>query len=123
MSGDKPLFELTNTRTFAPDYKWHPGEVQIHKFLVFGEDESVADHYGWEGRDYMDKITDVRRLGDEEVQALRNKATEFAARMSRFSRYGPHYGRCCDLAIVHPCVCSVSWNCPVHGRHCHGSHD
>ena len=32
-------------------------------------------------------------------------------------------GRCCPKAVVVPCVCEVSYNCPQHGTRCRGSHD
>lgn len=33
----------------------------------------------------------------------------------------PH--SCCPLASSQPCVCSASFNCPIHGSMCYGSHD
>ena len=30
---------------------------------------------------------------------------------------------CCPLAEYRPCVCEVSFTCPLHGTHCIGSHD
>ena len=30
---------------------------------------------------------------------------------------------CCPLATIHPCVCIISFVCPLHGSKCHGSHD
>lgn len=31
--------------------------------------------------------------------------------------------RCCEHAAIVECVCRVSFRCPTHGQHCHGSHD
>lgn len=31
--------------------------------------------------------------------------------------------RCCDLAVVNPCVCSISFTCPEHGAKHIGTHD
>ena len=30
---------------------------------------------------------------------------------------------CCEQAKRVPCVCRISWQCPVHGGWCVGSHD
>ena len=30
---------------------------------------------------------------------------------------------CCPLAEHRSCVCIESFSCPLHGTHCHGSHD
>jgi hypothetical protein len=34
----------------------------------------------------------------------------------------PEY-RCCERARLVECVCRASYKCPMHGQHCHGSHD
>ena len=31
--------------------------------------------------------------------------------------------RCCPKAEIVPCVCWVSYKCPVHGQRCYGTHD
>ena len=31
--------------------------------------------------------------------------------------------QCCPLAKREFCVCIAMWSCPIHGTHCHGSHD
>jgi len=39
-------------------------------------------------------------------------------------RYKPTSPRaCCDKAVRVRCVCEASWDCPVHGQWCWGSHD
>ena len=30
---------------------------------------------------------------------------------------------CCEQAVRKHCVCQISWQCPVHGGWCVGSHD
>lgn len=30
---------------------------------------------------------------------------------------------CCGQAVRKPCVCQISWQCPIHGGWCVGSHD
>ena len=30
---------------------------------------------------------------------------------------------CCPLAVVRQCVCYASFDCPIHGKRCVGSHD
>lgn len=30
---------------------------------------------------------------------------------------------CCEKDVRVPCVCRISWSCPVHGGWCVGSHD
>lgn len=34
-----------------------------------------------------------------------------------------HSKACCPLAEINPCVCEISFKCPIHGGSCHGSHD
>lgn len=34
-----------------------------------------------------------------------------------------HKLACCPLAKPRGCVCFASFNCPLHGQQCHGSHD
>ena len=47
----------------------------------------------------------------------RNCGTECSQKEYR-NRYA-----CCDQAVPVNCVCVASFQCPVHGRRCHGSHD
>jgi hypothetical protein len=34
-----------------------------------------------------------------------------------------HHRACCPVAVVSPCVCTISFSCKVHGAQCYGSHD
>lgn len=34
-----------------------------------------------------------------------------------------HSLACCPLAKIRSCGCAVSFDCPLHGAQCHGSHD
>jgi hypothetical protein len=44
-----------------------------------------------------------------------------AANKQKDSLY-PHYA-CCPLAVRTNCVCIASFSCPIHGHHCHGTHN
>lgn len=37
--------------------------------------------------------------------------------------YGQNHDLCCDLFVRGNCVCSIRTICPIHGSHCHGTHD
>lgn len=105
------LFEVAVKRTYAGGKP--PADSVL---LAFGADAgAIEDLWGgicerqnvhW-GHLYKDRVTAVKEL---DLQQARLRASE-------------HPARCCDLAVVRPCVCRISFLCPAHGRTCHGSHD
>jgi hypothetical protein len=71
---------------------------------------------------WAEKFTDtVEAVVEGDVVAERARCVEMWERMRRVFR--DRYAPCCDLAVLRPCVCSISYSCPEHGNTCHGTHD
>jgi hypothetical protein len=49
------------------------------------------------------------------------KALDHAYLIANMKKFDPRV--CCALAQRQNCVCSLSWECPIHGSQCIGSHD
>lgn len=64
-------------------------------------------------------------LTPEQAATLKaaNEEREAAYRAS-LNRDSSRAHACCDQAVrYYGCVCSESWDCPIHGRTCYGSHE
>lgn len=121
------LFYVTIRRTYTPEFraKWSGPETSDSTHPRFAEtaEEIWATNFYTDSR-YADEVFAVERATPERLAEERAKAADLFARLrSTFERRGDHYEPCCELAILRPCVCSISYLCPVHGSHCHGSHD
>jgi hypothetical protein len=74
------------------------------------EQQALMSTY-WKAR-YEDVLVSIEQM---DVEAERE-------RMLKADSYrGPN--RCCDDAVLYPCVCSIAFTCAVHGQKCVGSHD
>lgn len=47
----------------------------------------------------------------------------FIAEAIKLGKMKVHSRACCPLALIRGCVCDISFDCPVHGVQCHGTHD
>ncbi len=122
----KKLFDVTLRRTYTekgqgiwPDAKRKPEQDSSHPEWAFSEQE-VWDYWAeihgkpypyWDEK-YKDSVVAVVEVSPEDLAERRSKAWNY--------RFG---GVCCELAVFSPCVCSYKTVCPVHGSHCHGTHD
>ncbi len=101
---------------------------EAHKLKWSGKDETYS-HLEW--RDSEEAVwsrwaeTHARpqpywdeRFKDSVVEVV--EATDVAARREAAARYTE---RCCELAVLNPCVCRVSFICPEHGTSHWGTHD
>lgn len=73
-------------------------------------EDDVRARWPYVGRDYRDELVALREVPPDELEERRDKAAL-------------HPERCCELAVLRPCVCRVSFTCPTHGTNCHGTHD
>ncbi len=71
---------------------------------------NIADNYAFKVRT-LEEIDDVVRK------------CELIAEAADAEKKKIHSHACCPLAEFRPCVCDVSFKCPIHGSMCHGSHD
>lgn len=116
---DKRLFEVTISRKYTDEWRarwpsqtdyettgprWATSPEEIRAAF---DAQPVSDY--WRAR-YTDSLTAVVEVSPEETAERRERAAR-------------HPERCCDLAVLRHCVCRVSFACPLHGAHCHGSHD
>lgn len=124
------LFEVQSKQTYLErERPWQDDPTAIpdpttDKYLIFADTNSELDvlderriaaqefnekYENWQG-DYSTSIVGVRKFSDTELELKRVMARKYRE-------------RCCDLAVLRNCVCYVSFLCPVHGTHCHGTHD
>lgn len=119
----KKLFDITIRRTFTPEYqaKWRASsnypdhEDSTHPEWSASRDEVAArwakNHAGdRSAQGYNDAVTEIREVPEAEVAERRAKLQSW-------------HRACCALAVTTPCVCHVSYICPVHGSRHVGTHD
>jgi len=114
------LFNVTIRRTYTPAYQeqWGGPESADSKHPEWGESaEAIIAKWAELHANQMPYW--LERFRDEVLMVEPLDAAE--RRADARQRYGTE--RCCDLAIVKPCVCRVSFSCPEHGVTCHGTHD
>jgi hypothetical protein len=113
------LYLKTIARTYTAEYlaKWpRTRGVEITTHPVWAESEQAVreNHRESMGEYWDDKFEDVL-AGVERMDVDAERA-----RMLRADRTNR---RCCDNAVLRPCVCLISFTCAEHGDRCVGSHD
>lgn len=117
----KQLYNVTIRRTYTAKHRAQWSDVPEYS-------DSTHPEWADQAEDIVDRWDDIHRNAqpywlakyrDEVLLIEPLNADERRADAAR--RYGTE--RCCDLAIVKPCVCRVSFSCPVHGVKCNGTHD
>ena len=115
----KRLFNVTIRRTFTeahrarwsdtPEYSdsTHPEWADSPEAIVATWADIHANQQAYWLAKYSDELLMVEPLNLD-------------ARRAEAARYDE---RCCDLAIVYPCVCSIAFSCPEHGVKHVGTHD
>lgn len=119
------LFQIKIRRTYDPSYKWKSGFVESTHLRWADSEEELrikwdADHQPnayWDPK-FLDTLESVEGIDPEK---FRQQRREYDQRMRSY--VASAIQACCDLAILRPCVCLVSYSCPEHGEKCHGSHD
>jgi hypothetical protein len=121
----KQLFSVTIRRTYTAKHRaqWSDlPEYSDSSHPEWGESaEAVVERWAtihdnvqpyWLEK-FRDEVLMVEPLDADKRRA---EAAELIQRVG-------YPDRCCDLAIVNPCVCAISYTCPDHGTKCHGTHD
>lgn len=115
------LFSVTIRRTYTPAHlnRWGGPEFTDRAHPEWGESAEAivaqwADIHANQSAYWLERFRD-EVLMVEPLDADQLRAEAAAHHQSDL--------RCCDLAIVRPCVCMVSFTCPKHGVRCHGTHD
>ena len=116
---DAQLFSVTIRRTYTPEHRARWSDVPEHQDSSHPEwaesAEQIVDR--WQAIHANQSEYWLAKFRDELLMVEPLNADEQRAKARR------HEERCCDLAIVRPCVCSISFSCPEHGTKCVGTHD
>lgn len=120
------LFTITSRREYTEDFQelWpHSARNYESSYPAWGESaeavaarwQEIKDRIDPSTKDYFDAM-----YHDSLVSVKPTDEVEARAKVA-ISVYAPMV--CCELAVFRPCVCTVSFSCPVHGSTCHGTHD
>lgn len=121
----KRLFSVTIRRTYTPAYqaRWsnipetsdssHPEWADSPETIV----AKWAEIHGQQQPYWLEKFSDELLM----VEPLNTDERRREAQRHETKAHGGP--RCCDLAVVYPCVCAVAFSCPEHGVSHNGTHD
>jgi hypothetical protein len=79
-------------------------------------------------RDFMGPLT-ARLKGDDSIVVFCRTPEQTLEHVRVLSdaidagKTRVHRAACCPLAEIRPCVCDISFRCPIHGDKCHGTHE
>lgn len=129
------LFDVTIRRVYTeaemakPYNRWRKSNSEDFRHPEFGDSaEEIAEKWDricsrkdeyWDAK-YKDHLAAVVEL---DLEAELEKRRDYVERVIERVRGNGAYAPCCDRAVLYPCVCSVSYLCPLHGNKCHGTHD
>lgn len=111
------LFRKTIRRTYTPEWKarWNSRDDETSAPVWAESAEAVRDAHKpslgayWDER-FQDVLVSVEPMDHE-------------AEKERMLRADRSNQRCCDEAVLRPCVCVISFSCAEHGARCIGGHD